>query len=116
MTYLLGFPLTDVSNEVLIFEVEKTEVADDLVLASPDPGKVAARAQVTLEEALEKLRPSLHKIIDMFKDLTPNEASVEFGLNMGGETGVIVAKGTAGVNFSVRMTWRSAAAGSEPQS
>jgi hypothetical protein len=52
MGYLLGLPVEADSDDILIFEVERSEVADDLVLASPEPGKIAARAQVTLEEAL----------------------------------------------------------------
>jgi hypothetical protein len=107
MEYLLGLPVEAGSDEVLIFEVERSEVADDLVLASPEPGKVAARAQVTLEEALEKLKPSLQKVVRLLKELSPDETGVEFGLKMGGETGVIIAKGTAEVNFAIRMSWKS---------
>ncbi|SRR6266536_923781 len=106
MGYLLGLPVEADSDDIVIFEVERSEVADDLVLASPEPGKVAARAQVTLEEALGKLKPSLLKVIQLLKELSPDETEVEFGLKMGGETGVIVAKGTAEVNFTVRMSWK----------
>jgi hypothetical protein len=31
---------------------------------------------------------------------------VEFGLKIGGEAGVIIAKGTAEVNFTVRVSWK----------
>lgn len=73
-----------------------------LVLASPEPGKVAAKAQVTFEETLAKLKPSLH----LPKELSPDETAIEFGLKIGGETGVIIANGTAEVNFTVRMSWK----------
>ena len=63
---------------------------------------------MSLEEALGKLKPALHKIVLMLRDMAPDEASVAFGLNIGGETGVIVAKGSAEVNFSVTMSWKSA--------
>jgi len=106
MAYLLGLPVEADSDDILIFEVDRSEVADDLVLASPEPGKIAARAQVTLEEALGKLKPSLQKIVHLLKELSPDETELEFGLKMGGETGVIVAKGTAEVNFTVRMSWK----------
>ena len=79
-------------------------ISDDLVLAS-EPGKVIARAQVTLEEALEKLKPSLQKVVHLLKELSPDQTVVEFGLKVGGETGVIIAKGTAEVNFKVTMSW-----------
>ena len=108
MPYLLALPVEAGSEEVIIFEVDSAEMPDDLVLASPAPGVVIARARVSLEEALGKLKPALHKIVHMLKDMAPDEASVAFGLNIGGETGVIVAKGSAEVNFSVTMSWKSA--------
>jgi hypothetical protein len=105
MAYLLG--LADGDN-LLVFEVDRTEVTDDLVLASAEPGSVADRARVTLEEALGKLKPSLHKVVRMLREMSPDETVVEFGLKIGGESGVIIAKGTAEVNFAVRMSWKSA--------
>jgi Trypsin-co-occurring domain 1 len=104
VAFLLGMPVEAGSEELLVVEVDRGEVSDDLVLAS-EPGKVAARAQVTLEEALAKLKPSLRKVVNLLKELSPDAAMVEFGLKLGGETGVIIAKGTAEVNFTVRMSW-----------
>ena len=106
MTYLLGLPVDAVGEEVLVFEVDRSEVSDDLVLASPEPGQVVAKAQVTLEQALTKLKPSLQKMMHVLKELAPDETEVEFGLKIGGETGVIIAKGTAEVNFVIRMSWK----------
>lgn len=108
MAYLLGLPVGDDGNEVLVFEVDPSEVSDDLVLAAPpEPGQIVAKAQVTLEQALAKLKPSLQKIMHTLKELSPDETEVEFGLKIGGETGVIIAKGTAEVNFTIRMSWRN---------
>jgi hypothetical protein len=105
VTYLLG--LAD-GEDLLVFEVDPSEVSGELVLASPDePGKVAERARVTLEEALAKLKPSLQKVVHLLKDMSPDETVVEFGLKIGGETGLIIARGTAEVNFTVRMSWKS---------
>ena len=87
--------------------LDRNEVSDDLVLSSAAPGNVADRASVTLEEALSKLKPSLHKILRLLKELSPNEGVVEFGLKIGGETGVIIARGTGEVNFAIRMSWKS---------
>jgi len=107
MAYLLGLPMQADSDNILIFEVDSGEVSGDLVLASPGPGQVAARAQVTLEEALGKLKPPLQKIMHLLREMAPDETEVEFGLKIGGETGMIIAKGTAEVNFTVRMSWKS---------
>jgi hypothetical protein len=107
MPRLLALRVEAGNDEVIVFEVDGDEVTDDLVLATPHPGEVIARAHVSLEEALGKLKPALHKVVRMLKDLAPDEASVEFGLNIGGETGLVVAKGRADVNFSVTMCWKS---------
>jgi|SRR5215471_7943087 len=106
MAYLLSLPVTVGSDEVLVLEADRSEVAGDLVLASPEPGKVADRARISLEEALKGLKPSLQKISHLLKELSPDETVLEFGLKIGGETGVIIAKGTAEVNFTVRMSWK----------
>jgi hypothetical protein len=105
--YLLGVPVSTDGNDVVVFEVDRSEVSEDLVLASPDLAKVADRARVTLEEALARLKPSLQKVVHLLKEMSPDETVVEFGLKIGGETGVVIAKGTAEVNFIVRMTWKS---------
>jgi Trypsin-co-occurring domain 1 len=104
MALLMDMRVEAGSDEILVVEVDRSEVSEDLVLAS-EPGKVIARAQVTLEEALSKLKPSLHKVVDLLKELSPDATVVEFGLKLGGETGAIIAKGTAEVNFKVTMSW-----------
>jgi hypothetical protein len=105
VAYLLGLSVGADSGDVLVFEVDRSEVSGELVLSSDDPARVAERARVTLEEALAKLKPSLGKVVHLLKDLSPDETVVEFGLKIGGETGLIIAKGTAEVNFTVRMSW-----------
>jgi hypothetical protein len=115
MAYLLSMLADEASQDFIVFEVERSEVSDDLVMASPDPGKVAATAKVTLEEALGKLKPSLQKVAHLLKELSPDEAGIEFGLKIGGETGVMVAKGTAEVNFVVRMSWKANSQLSRPR-
>jgi hypothetical protein len=106
MALLMSLPVEAGSDEMLVVEVDRSEVSEDLVLAS-EPGRVAARAQVTLEEALARLKPSLGKVVDLLKELSPDQAAVEFGLKLGGETGAIIAKGTAEVNFKVTVSWGS---------
>lgn len=36
---------------------------------------------------------------------TPEHFTVEFGVKLGGESGIILAKGTAEVNFKITMIW-----------
>jgi len=107
VAYLLGVPAGDGVDDVVVFEVDRGEVPDDLVLASAEPGKITARTLTTLEEALAGLTPSLTKIVAALRQIAPEETTVEFGLKLGGETGVIIAKGTTAVNFKVTMSWKS---------
>jgi Trypsin-co-occurring domain 1 len=111
-SFLLGVPVGDGGAEgVVVFEVDRSEVAEDLVLASPEPGKAAVRARASLEEALAGLRPSLTKIVEVLGEIAPEQMTVEFGVKMGGETGVIIAKGTAEVNFKVTLSWNPGPSG-----
>ncbi|MFJ2766261.1 CU044_2847 family protein [Streptomyces sp. NPDC087300] len=88
------------------FEVDGEQLGSDLDLAAGGDG-VAARAQMTLQEALDRVRPALGQVAAAVRELKPDEAEIEFGLKVGGETGVIIAKGTAEVNFAIRMVWKS---------
>jgi Trypsin-co-occurring domain 1 len=104
MAYLLEVPLEGGGRAVV--EVDGAEVSAGLELASPGPGQVAARAQRTLQESLSELQLSLKVLLDRLAEIGPDEVVVEFGLKLGGETGVIIAKGNAEVNFAVSLTWR----------
>jgi Trypsin-co-occurring domain 1 len=107
VSYLLAVPVEEGSDDVVVFEVDRSTIMEDQVLASREPGLVVARTRTTLEEALTHLKPSLSKIVHTLHGTAPDEMEVEFGLKMGGETGVIVAKGTAEVNFRITLCWRS---------
>lgn len=100
----VAVPLAD-GSEVLV-AVDRGDVPGDLVLAGPEPGKVAARAAETLEQLLEKITPTVDAVSEWVRARSPDECGMEFGLKLGGETGVIVAKGTAEVNFVVKLTWK----------
>ncbi|MFD9858706.1 CU044_2847 family protein [Streptomyces alboflavus] len=93
--------LDDGGEGAAVFEVDAD--ATDLELAAG--GGVVARARVSLDEALDQVKPTLARVADTLRELGPDAAELEFGLKMGGETGVIIAKGTAEVNFTVRLTW-----------
>ena len=66
---------------------------------------MAARATTTLNESLEKLRPAIVSAVEHLKSVAADSMTVEFGLKVGGEAGLILAKGTAEVNFRVELSW-----------
>ena len=77
----------------------------DLELASVRQGEVVARARQSLEQALDQLKPAVSAVINRLMSMSPNEVSVEFGIVLGAEAGVIVAKGTSEVHFTVTLSW-----------
>lgn len=76
--------------------------------------KVAAKKPIITPEMLkDSLKPIMKfgkKVIDEAVELAPNEVSLEFGLDVGFESGNLcwgIAKGTASTHFNVTMTWKS---------
>jgi hypothetical protein len=107
MAHQLAVPLDDTGDNVVMFEVDEQDTPDELRMASDDGSRTAARAAVTFDQTLSGLKPSLHKLVGTLKELAPDEASVDFGLKIGGEYGAIIAKGTAEVNFVIHLAWKT---------
>lgn len=81
------------------------EVDDEMV----EPGLEGVRpvvGRMSVQQALEQLAPVLSMVSRSVLQLRPDEMEIEFGLKMGGETGIVIAKGTGGVNFAVRLAWK----------
>ncbi|RDG37258.1 CU044_2847 family protein [Streptomyces corynorhini] len=87
-----------------VFEVDSGLAGSDLELAAGDG--MVARAETSLREALDRVRPALAQVSETVRELRPDETEIQFGLKIGGESGVIIAKGTAEVNFAVRVVWK----------
>jgi hypothetical protein len=106
MAVLLEVPLQDADGAAMVLvEADRGDIAGELTLASPQPGEAAARAAHTLSESLQQLEPWLRTVKDTLVASAPEHFSVEFGVKLGGQTGIIVAKGTAEVNLKITMTW-----------
>lgn len=106
MTYLVEMPVEGGGR--LLVEAGTAELPADLELASLRPGAVVTRARESLEKSLDQLRPAVHILSQRLRAMAPDEFSVEFGLTLGAETGVIVAKGTGSVHFTVTLSWKGA--------
>jgi Trypsin-co-occurring domain 1 len=90
---------------VVLVESDRDEIPGGLILAAPEPGQAAARAARSLSASLEQLEPVLRTVKDKLVASAPEHVTVEFGVKLGGETGIILAKGTAEVNLKITMTW-----------
>lgn len=97
VTVLVQVPLDDgEGGAVVLVEADRGDIPGALTLASPEPGQAAARAARSLSASLEQLEPVLRTVKDKLTAAAPEHFTVEFGVKLGGETGIIVAKGTAG--------------------
>src|SRR3954469_1392891 len=99
MAVLLEVPTEDGAGSLLL-EADKPDIPGGLVLAS-SPGEAAAKAGRSLAESLERLEPVLRTVKDKLAASAPEAFEVKFGVKLGGETGIILAKGTAEVNFEI---------------
>src|SRR5262249_13251690 len=81
-------------------------VGESVELAADD-GRVA-RAGQSLAEAFQRVGPAIEVVLEKLRTATrsPDEIELEFGLKLGGETGLIFAKGSAETTFNVRLTWQ----------
>ena len=104
MSSIVAYPVSNKGEQVLLVEVETAELSDDLQLASRQ-GTTLLRAQTSIETAFHQLQAPLRRMVDSLRDISPSETTIEFGLNLAGETGVVIARGSAAVNFTVTLKW-----------
>jgi hypothetical protein len=105
VSVLLKVPLDE--GGTLLVEADRGDIPSQggLTLAAPEPGKALATASRSLGASLEQVEPILRAVKDKLEAAAPDHFQVEFGIKLGGETGVILAKGTAEVNLKITMTW-----------
>ncbi|MDF5753631.1 CU044_2847 family protein [Spongiactinospora sp. TRM90649] len=103
MTQLLAVPVA--GGEAVLFEVDAASIdGSDLELAAGN-GAVA-RARASLDDVLRTIRPALGSVAKALKDMRPDELEIEFGVKVGAESSVVIAKGTTEANFTIRLLWR----------
>lgn len=86
--------------------VEVAEETDGIVRVAR-PGQVAAIAQESLQQSLDRIRPVATALWEKLRHLpeTPDQVTVEFGIKLSAEAGVIVARGATEANFVVSLEW-----------
>ena len=104
-------PGASVNETVVAIPVEAggtliVQAADstDLDLAGA-PEEEVRRVGKTLERSLDDVRPALATVLDKLGGSGAKGIAVEFGLVLGVEAGVVVAKGSTEVHFTVTLTW-----------
>jgi hypothetical protein len=105
--HLLEMPLEEggcVHVEVLGEEPE----ASGLVPAARRPAlATAAAAELSFEQALDRVRPAADALIARLRTLAtrPDEVEVTFGLRMSARAGAVIAVSGAEANFTVALRW-----------
>jgi hypothetical protein len=68
---------------------------------------VAEKAQETLEEALDKIKPAAQSIIAKLRGLTdePDEIAVEFGIKRNAAAGAFIASAGVEANYKGSLKW-----------
>jgi hypothetical protein len=111
---VLEVPVGDGSDDCVEIEVSRSELlnlsADGVVLASADGSRSAS---FSLSSAMDRVMPAVRVILSRLRSGThsPDEITLQLGLQVGGASGVFFAKGTAEATVAVTMTWRRAPGG-----
>jgi Trypsin-co-occurring domain 1 len=113
-TVLLKVPVSDGSAEFVEVEVDRRELGDSVQLRAGSITEAATTA-FTLTSSMDRV---LHAVLAMLTRVreaehAPDEVGMELGLKVGGETGLIFAKGTAEATFTLSLTWRKPATGGD---
>lgn len=110
---LLKVPVSEGSKEFIEVQVSRAELENlsesGVMLASADGSHLATTA-FSLSSAMDRVMPAIRVILGRLRGVcSPDELTMELGLQIGGEAGVFFAKGTAEATVAITMTWRRAA-------
>lgn len=97
-------------------QVEVRDVGGDGLVQVARPGQVVARASQTLGEVLGSVRPVAESFVHSVRGMAqaPDEMSVQFGVALNADAGVIITSTSAQANFSVSLVWRRTPASDSP--
>ena len=72
------------------------------------PLRVVEKANQTFESAVAKLRPAADAVLASLSGLTstPEQITVEFGVELTAEAGICIATLGSSANFKITLTWK----------
>lgn len=106
MLRLVEFPLKD--GGCILVEVDDP-VSDGGIVPAASLGETVAKATQSFEDALKKVKVTAAGLLSELRGLAeaPEEISVEFGIKIGAEAGVILASGTVEANYKIGLKWKA---------
>jgi len=115
MKQLWAFAVEGAPDQDVIVEVDEpvTEGGEELAARA---GKIAV-AEHGLEESLARVRPAADCLIRTLHGLavSPDEATIEFGIKLSGKAGAVIASAAVEANFTVTLRWQAKAGSSQGQ-
>ena len=103
MSYLVQVPVEGGGS--LLVQAGDEELPGDLDLAARRPGEIVAQASQALEQSLDQLKPALSAMTRKLRSISPDAFTVEFGVVLGAECGIVVAKGTSEAHLTITLSW-----------
>jgi len=103
MAEIVEYPLED--GGVLLVQSASVDTAQDELGLASSPEERTKKAKETLESALAQVTPALKSVAGKLRDLSSDALTVEFGLTLTAEAGVLLAKGSTEVHFTVTLAW-----------
>jgi Trypsin-co-occurring domain 1 len=91
-----------------LVEVDEPESAGIQRVTAINTGQLVYQAKVTLEEALDRVKPVASTVLAKLKSglTTPaDEIEVTFGLKLSAEAGAIISSVGGEVTFEVKLKW-----------
>ncbi|MFG3249988.1 CU044_2847 family protein [Streptomyces sp. NPDC048187] len=97
-------PLEDGSDEAVLVQIREV---DDTLVRVGRGGRSVARAERSLGEMLDTVRPVAENFVGRFRGMVdaPDEITLEFGVSLSAEANVVIASTATAANFSVSLTW-----------
>lgn len=108
MKRLIEFPLQE--GGAIMVEVDSSPAPTGKTVRGVTPAEVVEKARQSFETSLERIKPVAAAIIAKLRELSdqPEQVSVEFGIKLSAEAGVVLASTGVEANFKVTLMWKRA--------
>jgi hypothetical protein len=97
-------PLGDGSSETVRVQIREV---DEALVRVGRGGRTVARAERTLGQMLDTVRPVAESFVERFSGMAqaPDEITLQFGVSLSAAADVVIASTATAANFSVSLTW-----------
>jgi hypothetical protein len=104
---LLKVPVGANPEQYVEVEVDRTDLSEAIQLTAERHADVAT-APYSIASSMDRILPALSTVLTKLRSAehAPDEIAVKVGLKVGGELGLVFAKGRSEATFEVSMTWR----------